>query len=89
MAVILYVYLLDCLLSPSLPSCFSSFLYFPLPIYKKDLQYFTKSIKSIKPFFFFFFTFRTLKRKIGRQGSGYSNSKGHCVFSEGAQKSLS
>ena len=55
MAVILYVYLLDCLLSPSLPSCFSSFLYFPLPIYKKDLQYFTKSIKSIKPFFFFFY----------------------------------
>ena len=50
MAVILYIYL-DCLLSPSLPSCFSSFLYFPLPIYKKDLQYFTKSIKSIKPFF--------------------------------------
>lgn len=39
------------MLSPSLPSCFSSFLYFPLSIYKKDLQYFTKSIKSIKPFF--------------------------------------
>ena len=54
MAIILYIYLLDCLLSPSLPSCFSSFLYFPLPIYKKDLQYFTKSIKSIKPFFFFY-----------------------------------
>ena len=51
MAIILYIYLLDCLLSPSLPSCFSSFLYFPLPIYKKDFQYFTKSIKSIKFFY--------------------------------------
>lgn len=84
MAIILYIYLLDCLLSPSLPSCFSSFLYFPLPIYKKDFQYFTKSIKSIK----FFLHSELYKGKIGRQGSRYSNSKGHCVFSEGAQKSL-
>ena len=53
MAIILYIYLLDCLLSPSLPSCFSSFLYFPLPIYKKDLKY-----KVNKAFFFYIQNFK-------------------------------